>query len=177
MRWLIACVLAVSSSFAAADGPVYGELQLGAAGISNGDLDFYPTFGSINAGVFILPNIGIELFADSGLQADSSDGFDLEIESAYGIAARFQSPPVRGTQGYIVLGAVNYTLEQDSNPVGDLAATRVSEDFTGARVSIGLMQRLQRAPNLLVSFEYRHYNADDPLHADALVLGLRVNAR
>ena len=175
MRWLIACVLAVSSSFASADGPVYGELQLGAGMVSNYDLNFYPTFGSLNVGVYVLPNIGIELFADSGISSDSAGDFDLEIEEAYGIAARFQSPPIRGVQGYIVLGAVNYTLDQSSVSAGSLPNTRINEDFTGARVSVGLMQRLQRAPNLQVSLEYRHYNAGEPLRLDALVLGLRVN--
>lgn len=175
MRWLIACVLAVSSSFASADGPVYAELQFGAGGVSHSDLNFYPTFGSLNVGVYVLPNIGIELFADTSIGSDRTGDFDLELEQAYGIAARFQSPPVRGVQGYIVLGAVNYTLDQISQPSGNLPTSSINEDFTGARVSVGLMQRLKRTPNLLVSFEYRHYNAGEPLRLDALVLGLRVN--
>lgn len=175
MRWLIACVLAVSSSFACADGPVYAELQFGAGGVSHSDLNFYPTFGSVNVGVYVLPNIGLELFADTGIQSDEAGGFDMELEQAYGIAARFQSPPIRGVQGYIVLGAVNYTLDQSANSAGSLSASSINEDFTGARVSVGVMQRLKRAPNLQVSFEYRHYNADEPLRLDALVLGLRVN--
>ncbi len=175
MRWLIACVLAVSSSFASANGPVYAELQLGAGGVENSDLSFYPTFGSVNVGLFVMPNIGIELFADSGISSDRSGDFELEVEQAYGLAVRLQSPPVRGTQGYIVLGAVNYTLDQTAPAAGELPASSINEDFTGARVSIGVMQRLQRAPNMLVSFEYRHYNAGEPLRLDALVLGLRFN--
>lgn len=175
MRWLIACVLAVSSSFACANGPVYAELQLGAGGVRNSDLNFYPAFGSLNVGLFVLPNIGIELFADSGIGTDDAGNFDMALDQAYGIAARFQSPPIRGVQGYIVLGAVNYTLDQTSKSSGSLPELSVKEDFTGVRASVGLMQRLQRARNLLVSFEYRHYNAGEPLRLDALVLGLRVN--
>lgn len=175
MRWLIACVLAVSSSFAAADGPVYAEVQLGAGGVRNSDLNFYPIFGSANVGVYVRPNIGIELFADTGVSSDEAGGFDMEIEQAYGIAARFQSPPIHGVQGYIVLGAVNYTLDQSASAAGSLPASQINDDFTGARVSVGLMQRLKRVPNMQVSFEYRHYNADEPLRLDALVLGLRVN--
>lgn len=177
MRWLIACVLAVSSSFAIADGPVYAELNLGAGGIKNGDLDFYPMFGGINIGVYLVPNIGLELFADSGINSDHSHGFEMDLEQAYGIAARFQSPPIRGVQGYIVLGAVNFTLDQSSEASGAQPATSINEDFTGARVSVGLMQRLVQAPNTQVTIEYRHYNAGEPLRLDGLVLGLRVNAR
>ncbi|NND92329.1 MAG: outer membrane beta-barrel protein [Granulosicoccus sp.] len=177
MRWLIAFLLAVSSTFAAADGPVYAEIQLAAGGVENNQLDFYPAFGSVNVGLYVVPNIGIELFADSGLRADRAGDFDLDMESAFGIAARFQSPPVQGIQGYIVLGAVNYTLDQSSRPTSDQPGTSVNDDFTGVRVSVGLLQRLRRAPGLQVSFEYRHYNADEPLRVDALVLGLRVNAR
>jgi hypothetical protein len=177
VRWLIASLLAVSSSFAVADGPVYAELQLAAGGVNNGELNFYPTFGSVNVGVYLLPNIGLELFADSGISADRSRGFDMEVDQAYGIAARLQSPPTQGIQGYIVLGAVNFTLDQSSRANGVVGATSINDDFTGARVSVGLMQRLQRIPNLQVSLEYRHYNAGEPLSVDALVLGLRVNAR
>lgn len=177
MRWLIACVLALSSSFATADWPLYAELQLGAGGIKNGDLDFYPTFGGFNVGVYVVPNIGIELFADTGLSSDHSKDFEMELEQAYGVGLRFQSPAERGVQGYIVLGAVKFTLDQSSEASGALPATSINEDFTGARVSVGLMQRLERFPNMQVSFEYRHYNAGEPLRLDGLVLGLRVNAR
>lgn len=175
MRWLIACVLAVSSSFAVADGPVYGEVQLAAAGVQHSDLDFYPVFGSVSVGAFVLPGFGIEVFADSGLASDRRGGFHLEVEEAYGVAARFQSPPSRGVQGYIVLGWVNFTVDQQASATASLAGSSITEDFQGARVSIGVMQRLQRFRNLLFSFEYRHYNAGEALRVDALVLGLRVN--
>lgn len=175
MRWLIGCLLAVSTSLASANGSLYGEVQLAAGGVQHSELDFYPLFGSVSAGMFLAPGIGLEVFADTGLAADTVGGFDLEIEQAYGLAARFQSPPARGIQGYIVLGVVNYTLNQASKATASLAATDVNEDFTGARISVGLMQRLKSAPNLLVSVEYRHYNADEPLKVDALLLGLRVN--
>lgn len=176
MRWLIACVLLVMSSHAAAEGSVYGELQLGAGGVSHSDLDFYPAFGSVTLGAFVLPGIGVEVFADSDVASGSDGNFDLEIDQAYGIAARFQSPPMRGLQGFIVLGMVDYTLNQQSDLVGTVTARTISEDFRGARVSVGIMQRLTRLPYLQFTAEYRHYNADEPLRVDALVFGLRVNA-
>lgn len=176
LRWLIATMLLVTSSCALAEGPVYGELQLGAAGVRHSDLDFYPIFGTVSIGAYVMPNIGIELFADSGLVADDDDGFELDIEQAYGIALRLQSPPMNGVQGFIVLGAVNYTLNQESEGTNTVLAPTVNEEFTGARVSVGLMQRLVRFPNLLFTAEYRHYNADEPLRVDAIVFGLRVNA-
>ena len=92
MRWLIACVLLSISPFASAEGRFYGEVQVAAGGVQHSDIDFFPVFGSISAGMFLVNNIGIELFADTGLASDKSDGFDMEIEQATGIAARFQSP-------------------------------------------------------------------------------------
>lgn len=175
MRWLIACVLVLVSPFAMADGRFYGEVQLAAGGVQHSDVDFYPIFGSVSAGMYLVPNIGIELFVDAGLASDKSGEFDLDIEQAYGIAARLQSPANGGLQGFVVLGYVNYTLDQDSQPTTTLLGSSVTEDFTGARISVGLMQRLVRFPNLLVSAEYRHYNADQTLRVDALVFGLRVN--
>lgn len=177
MRWLMACVLALTTSFATADGPVYGEIQAAGGAVQNSDLDFYPTFGSVNAGVYVFPNIGFEVFADSGIGSDVSGAFRMEIEGAYGIAARFQSPSSPGgTQGYIVLGLVNYTLDQSARGTANPSLGSVDEDFRGARVSIGFMQRLRSFRNLQFTAEYRHYNADEPLRVDALVIGLRVNA-
>lgn len=170
MRWLLACVLLTASYSAVAEGRVYGEIQLGAAIITNADLQFSPGFASLSAGAFVFPGIGVELFADTGVVSGEDNDFDFDIDSAFGVGIRFQSPPQRGVQGYIVLGAVNYTLEQES-PSGQ----RVSGDFTGARVSVGLMQRLVLFPNILVTAEYRHYNADEPLKLDGLLIGLRFN--
>lgn len=176
MRWLIACLLVVTSSYTLADGPLYGELQLGAGGVSHSELEFYPVFGTLTLGAFVLPGIGIEVFADNGVADGKDDTFDLGIEEAYGMAARFQSPPVNGLQGFIVLGMVNYTLDQQAESIGDGPAPAINEEFRGVRVSIGLMQRLKRVPWLQFTTEYRHYNADEPLRVDALVFGLRVNA-
>ena len=173
VRGLLAFVILLSSGTVLADGRLYGELQFGAGGISHSDLDFVPVFGTVTAGAFIFTGIGIEVFADTGLEDGSDENFDLSIEEAYGIALRFQSPPVRRTQGFIVLGAVNYTLDQES---GGVTGSSVEEDFTGVRVSVGVMQRLVRFPYIQFTAEYRHYNADDPIRLDALVVGLRVNA-
>jgi hypothetical protein len=173
----MACVLALTTSVAAADGPVYGEVQVAAGAVRHSELDFYPTFGSINAGVYVYPNIGIEVFADAGIGSDESDGLDLDIESAAGTGLRLQSPPsAGGVQGYVVLGAVNYTLDQVSSATPNRPRSSVDEDFLGLRVSVGFMQRLKSFRNLQFTAEYRHYNADEPLRVDALVFGLRVNA-
>lgn len=176
MRWLIATVLLATSSWALAEGPVYGELQLGASGVRHSDLEFYPVFGTLSIGAYILPNIGIEVFADSSIVVDDDEGFELDIEQAHGVALRLQSPPVNNVQGFVVLGAVNYTLTQTSTGSSSLSVPTVSEEFTGMRVSVGLMQRLEILPGVLFTAEYRHYNADEPLRVDAVVFGFRVNA-
>lgn len=175
MRWLIACVLTMFSSFANAEGPLYADLQLAAAGVSHSNLDFYPQFASVSAGVFLRPGIGVEIFADGGLASDRKEGFNLEIENAYGIAIRLQSPPIRRVHGYIVLGAVNYSIKQTASSTASLGGSSIEGDFTGMRVSVGMVERLERWENVMLSLEYRHYNADDPMRVDALLIGLRVN--
>jgi len=176
LRWLIATVLLVTSSCALAEGRIYGELQLGAGGVSHSDLEFYPVFGSVSLGVYIAPDIGIEIYGDSGIAPGDDKGFEMDIEEAYGVALRLQSPPVNGVQGFVVLGTVSYTLLQESERTSGVVAPVASGEFSGIRVSVGLMQRLIRFPGLLFTAEYRHYNADDPLRVDAIVFGLRVNA-
>ena len=176
MRWLIAGLLVVTSSYTYADGALYGELQVGAGYVNHSNLDFYPSIGTVTLGAFVLPGIGFEVFADSGLAEGSEAGFEMSLEHAQGVAARFQSPPVKGLQGFVVLGLVDYTLEQRSDLIGTATGRTISEDFRGARVSIGMMQRLKRFPYLQVTAEYRHYNADEPIRLDGIVFGLRVNA-
>jgi hypothetical protein len=175
VRWLIACVLVVFSSFANADGPLYADLQFAAAGVNHSNLDFYPQFASVSAGVFLRPGIGLEIFADSGLVSNRKSGFDLEVESAYGVAVRLQSPPIRRVHGFIVIGAVNYSIKQTATATSILGGSSLEDDFRGMRLSVGLIERLERWDNVLLSLEYRHYNADDPMSVDALLFGLRVN--
>lgn len=175
MRWLIASLLTVISSFANADGPLYADLQFAAAGVNHSNLDFYPQFASVSAGVFLRPGIGLEVFADSGLSSDRKSGLELEVENAYGIAIRLQSPPIRRVQGFIVLGAVNYSIKQSATGPSSQFGSLIEGDFTGMRVSLGLVERLERWENVLLSLEFRHYNVDEPLRVDALLLGLRVN--
>lgn len=175
MRWLLACVLAVSTSIAQADGPLYADVQFAAAGVNHSNLDFYPGFASFSAGLFVRKGIGFEVFADSGIRSDRKNGFDFEVTEAYGFGLRLQSPPVRRIQGYMVLGAVNFSVKQEANATASLGGSLIQGDFTGVRVSLGLMERLERWNNVLVSLEYRHYNADEPIHVDAILLGLRVN--
>lgn len=174
MRWLIACVLLMTSASALADGPVYAEVQVGAAGVRHTDLDFYPSFGTLSLGAYVIPNIGIEIFGDTGISSGEDGNFDMEIEQAYGAALRFQSPPRNGLSGFITVGAVNYTLDQRLDVEG---AAAINEEFTGARFSVGITQRLTLIPGLLLTAEYRHYNADGPLRVDALMIGWRINGR
>jgi len=176
VRWLIACLMVVTSSHAYAEGALYGELQVGAGYVNHSNLDFFPRIGSVTLGAFVLPGIGFEVFADRGFAEGSEAGFELSLEQAQGVAARFQSPSVNGLQGFIVLGLVNYTVEQRADLIGTATASTISEDFRGARVSVGMMQRLKRFPYLQVTAEYRHYNADEPIRLDGIVFGLRVNA-
>ncbi len=174
MRWLLALCLVVGTASAHADGRLYGELYLGGGGVRysslDQDFDAYPIFGGVTLGAYVLPGLGLEVFADQGIATDEEQSFDIGLEEAFGAAARFQSPSIGGTSGYIVLGYVDFTVEQEQD-----GASALSESFTGARFSVGLMQRLSRFPSLQVSAEYRNYYVDEPVRVDGLVLGLRLN--
>lgn len=157
-----------------ADGPLYADVQIGGAGVSHSVVDFFPVIGSVSVGAFVLPGIGIDLFADTGITSADDDGLTLEIERAFGAGIRLQSPARNGVQGYVIIGAVNYAVEQSSDLVTGGNST-VEGDFTGVRASFGLIQRLRRFPNLQFTAEYRHYNAGEPLRIDAFLIGWRLN--
>jgi len=186
VAWSVAVPVAASTARAEtapgdvnryAQGPVYVELGVGAGGVKVGDLDFYPAFATLTLGAWplpALPGVGIELFADTGLREGREDGFRLETTRAYGAALRFESPPQRGLSGYVVLGYTAFELSQSFRDGG--SANDIEEEFGGARVSIGVVQRLQRVPALSVMAEYRKYAVEEGLDLDALIIGLRLSA-
>lgn len=150
----------------------YVEGYVAGGGISVEDLDFVPFFAGITAGVFLRPGIGLEVHADGPLSAGEDGGFDLTYENAFGIAARFQSPPQRGVSGYVVLGYTQFSLEQESDGV-PVAGADIDEDFGSGRLSIGLSARLTRLPRVSITAEFRRLFTNGSLDVDAFVLGVR----
>jgi len=174
-RYLITCVLFLFALPAQAEISLYGEAHLGAGGVRHSDLDFYPSFGSFSAGIFLFKGIGIEAFADKPLSSGKRDVFKMDVSQASGVAARFQSPPNRGLQAYILLGYVDFTLEQIESVQGD--ERKVVQNFEGVRVSVGVQQRLRFVKGLLFGVEYRNYYADSGVSVDGLSAGLRFEFR
>jgi len=191
-RWLarlvFTCVaLLLSSTLSAAnDRPifvfskspaarVYADLQLGLNAISHSDLDFFPKVVSGGLGVWLFDNIGVEVHFDGGISSDRDGAFTIELEEAAGLSLRFQSPPVRGLAAFINIGYVDFQLVQvESDSRG---TRRVSEGFSGARISLGVVQRLPRFDFLHVTGEYRTYLSDSDLQVDTLAIGLRINLK
>ena len=175
MRWLLALLLTIPSLSVAAESQFYGEFQLGVHGIQHSELDFYPGFASGSVGVYVRPRIGVEVFYDRATKKGREDDFEIEVNEASGIAARFESPSKRGLQAYILLGYVTYSINQYENLVGSRRLDK--ENFTGARVSVGLAATLPRYRQLQLVLEYRNYDVDAPLNVDGFGLGIRVKLR
>ena len=153
----------------------YAEVQLGVASARHSELNFYPTFAGISAGMFVKPNIGIELFADGAPSSYETGNIEFQIKQASGVALRLQSPAQRRVNAYVLLGYVSYLADQ--TVVDNRGSQVVQQRFEGARVSIGMQQRLVRFPALLVGAEYRHYNSDSGLSVDGLALSFRFNVK
>ena len=170
--------LASAAPGAAAAGPyasgrAYLEVQAGGGNVRVSDLQFYPVIGGVTVGVYVRPGIGVELSADGGIDADEDGGFELGLDGAAAASLRFESSPTRSTSGYVTLGYVAYTLSQEREAGG---GAEIDEDFGGLRASVGVVQRLKRAPALSVSGEFRTWYTEDGLHLTALLLGLRLSA-
>lgn len=154
---------------------IYGDIHVAAGTVAHSDLRFHPVFASFSAGAYVRPGIGVEGFFDTGLDSDEQAVFDLSVNQASGIALRLESPPQRGLQAYVLLGYVNFSLDQLEE---DSRGTRtVTQTYSGARVSVGLLQRLQVFPNMLFGAEYRIYHSGDGILVDGWSLGLRVNVQ
>jgi len=163
MRWLLALLLTTPLASTAAESQFYGEIQLGVHGIQHSDLDFYPGFVSASAGVYVLPNIGIEVFYDRATNTGKEGNFEIEVNEASGIAA------------YVLLGYVPYSINQYENLIGSRRLDK--ENFAGARISFGLAATLPRYKQVQLVAEYRNYDIDAPINVDGFGLGLRVNLR
>lgn len=175
MRWLLTLLLTLSSFSVAAESQFYGEFQLGVHGVQHSDLDFHPGFASGSVGMYVRQHIGVELFYDRGTSKAREDDFDIKVTEASGIAARFESPEQRGVQAYILLGYVTYSIDQYENLLNSRRLAQ--ENFSGARVSLGLAKTLQRYRQAQLVFEYRNYDVDAPLNVDGFGLGIRVKLR
>lgn len=168
-------ILLASSQLQAAIKP-YAEARVGAGGVRHSELDFYPQFGSFSAGIFVYGNIGIEGFVGTSISDFEKDGFTLDVTESSGVALRLQSPPqYGGMQAYLLLGYVNFNLEQKEN---SLAGRRtVQTSFNGARVAIGVHQRFKSARGLMFGVEYRNDYAETGITVDGLSVGLRYELR
>lgn len=171
MRLIVSLLLVLLSTQTQAGIQLYGEARLGAGGVRHSDLDFYPGFGSFSAGLFIVDNIGIEGFIDTPLSVGDNDVFELGVTQASGVAVRLQSPEQRGLQAYILVGYVEYQLEQEEN--GVFGPRFVRQTFEGIRLSVGLNQHLKLMPGLIFGVEYRNYYADSGITVDGVSVGLR----
>lgn len=154
---------------------VYGDLHFALGGVQHSDVDFNPGFASLSLGVWLWKGIGLEVFADKGLNAGQDGEFDLEITDANGVAARFQSPSSDGIFAYVVLGVVRTRIEQsnDSSQIQPL----IVQNYRGGRLSIGIGRELQIIPGGRLTAEYRNYFVDEDLQMDALSVGLQLNFR
>ncbi len=154
----------------------YVEGFAAVSGVNVGDLEYFPAFGGVSAGAFLRPGIGLELHAEGELRAGDDDDFEFAYENGLGASLRLQSPPQRGISGYVLLGYARFSVRQErENGAG--AGAQLSETFGGPRVSIGLVQRLERWPLLSVSAEFRKYYVEDGIDIDSFVLGLRMGRR
>lgn len=151
---------------------VYGDVQLAYAGVRHSAREFNPGFASGALGYWLLPGVGVELFADRGL-SDARDGeFSLEIVEASGLAARFQGPlSDEDYFAYMAVGLVFTRLEQfESEQSGQRT---VVQNYRGGRLSLGGGRKFSSFPGAL-TLEYRNYFVDEALEMDALTFGVQV---
>lgn len=175
LRLIVALILVLLSVQAQSAVPLYGEARLGAGGVRHSDLDFYPGFGSFSAGLFVFDNIGIEAFVDTQLSTGENGVFELGITRAAGAAVRLQSPPQRGLQAYVLLGYVDFTLEQEGKAA--FGSRTVRQSFDGIRLSVGVQQQLKIIDGLIFGVEYRNYYADSGITVDGVSVGLRYELK
>lgn len=171
LRLIVSLLLVLLSAQAQASVQLYAEARLGAGGVRHSNLDFYPGYTSFSAGLFVFDNIGIEAFVDAPTTDFKRGDFTLDVTEAAGVAVRLQSPAQRGLQAYVLLGYVDFTLEQEQS--GNADRRSLKENFNGIRAGIGVNQRLEWLHGLIFGAEYRNYYTDSGITVDGVSIGLR----
>jgi hypothetical protein len=137
MRRLAAFCFLVFSVHASAT-EFYAEFSANAISQEIAEERFVLGSAELRGGAYVLRQIGVEVFAGTGLVDDEQFNLSQSVSYTYGIATRFESPMVDGTKAFILLGyaATELDLESDQGPAPG------KELFEGFSYGVGLEKQL-----------------------------------
>jgi outer membrane protein with beta-barrel domain len=169
MRRLISIVL-LAFSAQASSMDFYAEFAANAVLQKVDDTRFDLASTEVRGGAYVMPQIGLELFAGAGVVDDSKYDLTQSITQSYGIATRFESPMVDGTKAFILLGyaATELNLENDQGPAPG------KEFFEGFSYGVGLEQQLfNKRSDWYLNGRWQSYYSSGDIDISVFGVGVR----
>ncbi|KZY37750.1 MULTISPECIES: outer membrane beta-barrel protein [unclassified Oleiphilus] len=169
------CLLALSSIAFAEDKPKYyagldAHYLINTIGNEqSGEAEFDISGAGLRAGLYLEPQVGLEVYAAQGVTEGDDIGIDMSLVSSVGILGRFESPEAEnGGKLFILLGYGMSELEMTrsaSSPVD-------RELYHGVVYGGGAEFRLGSSETFINIQGLRYYD-EDHLSLDGVSLGLR----
>ena len=131
--------------------------------------DFAPLAASLRVGKYIEPQVGIELYAMSGVSDDEDKDITMDLSYSIGIAGRFESPESERGKLYILLGYGMTELDMDRSDTGSPG----KESFHGFNYGGGVEFRLGEGEKYYANLQAVRYYDEDDLSIDGVSFGFR----
>ncbi len=136
-------------------------------GESENSVELRPVLGSVSAGYWVRPGIGIELEAGVGLADDSVGSLDLDFESQLGINLRLESMPVSRFAAFALFGYVRSSYDVS------VGGSSSSITLPGGRLSLGMTYLIN--PFLRIEAGLTHHDYDGDTRVNSFRFGLRYD--
>ncbi|MGK0440718.1 MAG: hypothetical protein ACJA0N_000513 [Pseudohongiellaceae bacterium] len=156
------CPLASADNF-------YSELSVLYTTTKFDGLSFSQTAAQARGGMYILPQIGIEIYASKGIDDDSNAGLTTEFDYNTGIDIRLETPEQKRAKLFVTLGYSQTAIsmsKQDSDFPG-------KETFRSPSVGIGYEVRAGRDNNISILGKYTYFYDDDEIRISGFNLGAK----
>lgn len=155
-------------------GPVsamelYGEINAAYVFSQVDKEEFNPTALDARLGMYLEPQVGLEVYVGSGLSDDTEVDIDMSLTTLAGVNLRFESPESKGMKIFILLG---YGMsEWDLDRSGTSEPGKV--DFDDFSYGAGFEWRIGKSKNWFVNLRGQRFLNKDDLSLDTGSLGVR----
>jgi len=169
---LAQCFVASAQERASNDWYVGFDVNYISSDIGNediGEASFNPLGASLRIGKYLEPQVGIELYAMTGVSDHEDLDINLDVNYSLGIMGRFESPESEGGKLYILLGYGITELEMDRSET----ASPGKESFHGFNYGGGVEFCLGQGEKYYANLQAVRYYDEDDLSIDGMSFGLR----
>lgn len=148
---------------------LYGEINTVYVFSKVDSQEFNPIALEARAGMYLEPQVGLEVYLGTGLSDDSQVDIDLSLSALAGVNLRFESPESKGMKVFILLGYGISEWDIDRSGTGEPGKV----DFDDFSYGGGLEWRIGKSKHWFVNLRGQRFLNKDDLSLDSGSLGVR----